>query len=202
LGRDLDQRVITLALESLSRWRTAGVVDDDFRLSINLTGECLRDDFLITRLGKLLSRLEIPPEQIVIEISEVAEQVEAAVVSRLRHLGVRVALDDVGMHRSNLDRLVSISPDIAKIDRQWLNDPIVLPKLVEICFGLGMEVIAEGVETARQQERLLSLGVLNQQGFLYDKPYPAVQFLANWGNTSVLKLQEEDTRRRKLRLVV
>lgn len=202
LARDLDHRVLTLALESLSRWRTAGVVDDNFRLSINLTGESLRDESLIARLGKILARLNLPPERVVIEISENAERVDASMISRLRNLGVLIALDDVGLHHSNLDRLVSISPDIAKIDRQWLNDPIVLPRLIDICFELGMEVVAEGVETTRQQERLLSLNVEYQQGFLFDRPCPAVEFLAGWTETKLLKLQDERSEQHTLRLVV
>jgi len=184
LGRELDHRVMTLSLEALARWRKSGLVKDDFRLTLNLTCESLADDSLVARLEKLLFRLSIPPEQLTIEISEETDNIDAKFIDQLRGLGVRIALDDVGLHRSNLDRLVSLSPHIAKIDRQWLNDEVVLPRLVDICHKLGMEVVAEGVENEKQYRYLRKLGVMYQQGFLFDRPSRAVQFLSQWGDLS------------------
>ncbi|MEE9321787.1 MAG: EAL domain-containing protein [Granulosicoccus sp.] len=184
LGRELDHRVMTLSLEALARWRKAGLVKDDFRLTLNLTCESLADESLAVRLNKLLSGLSIPPGQLVIEISEETDDIDAGCIDELRELGVLIALDDVGLHRSNLDRLVSLSPHIAKIDRQWLNDDVVLPRLVDICHQLGMEVVAEGVENEKQYRHLRKLGVMRHQGFLFDRPSRAVQFLSQWGDSS------------------
>lgn len=200
LGRELDHRVMTLALEALARWRKTGLVKDDFRLTLNLTCESLADDSLVARLEKLLSRLSIPPAQLTIEISEETDDIDAKFIDQLRGLGVLIALDDVGLHRSNLDRLVSLSPHIAKIDRQWLNDAVVLPRLVDICHQLGMEVVAEGVENEKQRKHLRKLGVVLQQGFLFDRASRAVQFLNQWGDLS--NTESLDSAAQDLKLVV
>jgi len=193
-GRAIDQCVLAKSLEAHARWRLAGIVSEEFRMSINLTGQSVRDPDLVPELRGHINRLRLPPHTIVLEISEETEEVDSDVLQRLRALGVLIALDDVGLNRSNLDRLVSIDPDIAKIDRRWLSDnvcavrggnrpntDVVLPKLIDICQRLGMDVIAEGVESAEQHAMLNDLGVAKFQGYLFDVPRPGVNFVSHWG---------------------
>ena len=181
LGRELDRRVMTRSLETLARWRGTGAVEEAFRLSINLTGESLRSPGLVDDVAEQLERLEIPPARLVVELSEETGDIDVTVLSRLRGLGVGLALDDVGLHRSNLDRLVGLAPDVAKIDRQWVDDDVVLPRLIDICRQLGMQIVAEGVENEAQLTRLHGLGVTSFQGFLFSRPAPAPAFLTRWG---------------------
>jgi len=184
LGRELDRRVMTRALEAFARWRLAGVVPDTFRIAVNLTGESLRTPAFVDDVREQLARLDVPAERLVVELSEKTVDIDATVLTRLRGLGVGLALDDVGLHRSNLDRLVGLAPDVAKIDRQWVNDDVVLPRLVDICRQLGMEVVAEGVETREQLERLGALDVDRFQGFLFGRPTRGVAFVGAWGRTA------------------
>ena len=181
LGRQLDRRVLERSIEGLARWRRAGVVDERFTLSVNVTGASLRDPALCAEVRASLARHRVPPSALVIEISERTGDFDLAVLHGLRGIGVRIALDDVGLHRSNIDRLVSVNPEIAKIDRQWLDDEVVLPRLVDLCRSLGFTLVAEGIETEVQLARLQALQVSRFQGYLFDRPRQAVRFVERWG---------------------
>ena len=114
-----------------------------------------------------------------------------------------MALDDFGLHHSNLDRLINLAPDSAKIDRRWMSDNIVLPRLVGICQQMDIEVVAEGVEKSEQLDMLKSLSVTMFQGYLFDKPAPAIQFISRWGSTPIAELENTPaTKSRDLKLVV
>ena len=184
LGRTLDSYVFERCTEALARWRRAGVVDDGFRLSLNITGASLHEPALADDLGQRLAIQGVPAANLVIEISEKTGDVDERLLTNLRALGVGIALDDVGLEHSNIDRLVALTPDIAKLDRQWLDDPVVLPRLIDLCRELGMQLIAEGVETHAQLARLQALSVTRFQGYLFDRPRPAVQFVERWGKLS------------------
>lgn len=185
LGRELDRRVMTRSVEALARWRRAGVVDDMFRLAINLTGESLRTASFVDDVAEQLERRDVPADRLVVELSEETGDIDVGVLSRLRDLGIGLALDDVGLHRSNLDRLVGLAPDIAKIDRQWVDDDVVLPRLIDICRQLGMQIVAEGVETEEQLARLTELGVTRFQGYLFGRAKRGVQFVSDWGSNGL-----------------
>lgn len=181
MGRALDSFMIERAVRSLSNWRRIGLVENKFRLAVNVTGTSLRDPQLASSVAATLNRYGVPPERLVIEISEKTGDITMPILESLRATGVKIALDDVGLHYNNLDRLVAIAPDVAKLDRQWMNDEVVLPRLIDLCQSLGLELVAEGVETEQQLTRLQSLAVTHFQGYLFDEPLPAVQFIERWG---------------------
>ncbi len=198
ISRDLDRCVLNTALAALARWRRCGMVDKDFRLSVNMIGQTLRDPGLFCEVRDSLERYAVPATALILEVSERAETIDELMLLRLRMLGVHIALDDVGMHHSNLDRLVRLQPDSVKIDRNWLRDPsgspdgdlfghnnqhtrIVLPKLIDICRLMGLSITAEGVESASQFEMMHELGVTVIQGYLFDRPRPGTHFIARWG---------------------
>jgi len=183
LGRELDRRVMTRSLEALARWRRTGIVEDTFRIAINLTGQSLLAPTFVFDVAEQLDRLGVPASHLVIELSEETGEIDSTVLGQLRDLGVGLALDDVGLHRSNLDRLVGLAPDIAKIDRQWVDDEVVLPRLIDICRQLGMQIVAEGVESVDQLERLQTLGVTRFQGYLFGRAMPDDAFVDAWGRT-------------------
>ncbi len=198
LGRALDRRVLERSIEGLARWRRAGVVDERFTLSVNVTGASLRDPSLAEELARILARHRVPPARIVIEISEKTGDFDIGVLEGLRATGVGIALDDVGLHRSNIDRLVSVNPEIAKIDRQWLADDVVLPRLIDLCRSLGFTLVAEGIETEAQLARLQGLQVTRFQGYLFDRPHQAVRFVERWGrHGGILETSNEAASERK-----
>jgi len=100
----------------------------------------------------------------------------------------------------NLSRFSFLKPDLAKIDRQWLNDPVVLPHLVAICTELNVEIVAEGIETREQLCLLHELGIKQFQGYLFDKPLRAVDFVSRWGQTSMESLGQSSMLSNTLRL--
>ncbi len=203
LGHELDKYVIGNAVHAVSRWRDAGMIDNDFTVSLNVTGETLRNPSCISLLTEALENKNLATHQLTIEISECTESLDPQLINRIKRTGIKVAVDDVGLHHSNLDRLTTLAPDSAKIDRRWMNDDIVLPRLVEICQQLDIEVVAEGVEKTEQLDTLKSLSVTRFQGYLFDKPAPAIQFISRWGITPIATLENAAvTKSRDLKLVV
>ena len=203
LGHELDKYVIFNALQAVSRWRDAAMIDNDFTVSLNVTGQTLRDPSCIKLLTSALEDTCLEAHQLTIELSEDTDSLDPHLINQLKATGIKVALDDVGLHHSNLDRLINLAPDSAKIDRRWMNDNIVLPRLVEICQQLDIEVVAEGVEVTEQLTTLKSLSVTLFQGYLFDKPSPAIQFISRWGISQFASLDSVSARKpRKLKLVV
>lgn len=136
-------------------------------------------------LDELLSGLN--PAHTVFEIVENAVIEDAArttsMLHTMREAGVRIALDDFGTGQSNLMRLRDLPVDIVKIDRGFvgtmpnsIKNASILKALVAMSEDLGFEIIAEGVETEAQLNRLRDLGIRQAQGFLLGAPAP----LAEW----------------------
>ena len=101
-------------------------------------------------------------------------------IRRLRTLGFRIAIDDLGAGYAGLSYFALLSPDVVKLDMSLvrnLNDSAIKQKLVgsmtALCRELGMRVVAEGVETAAERDTLMSLGADLLQGYFYAKPGPA-----------------------------
>ncbi len=99
-------------------------------------------------------------------------------------LGISIALDKLGTEPMNLGHTASLQPDIAKIDRRLLGDSVVAPHMVTICQELRLGIIVEGVETRQQMAILHNLGVSYFQGYLFDTPQRAVDFISRWGTSS------------------
>jgi EAL domain-containing protein (putative c-di-GMP-specific phosphodiesterase class I) len=173
----LDLNVLRLALGDTNPHQ--GV-----RVSTNASFGRLADAGMFAEMAAVVSDGPLPPEKVIVEISEkdptdVATSVRVA--DRLRDLGVRIALDDFGIGYSNLDRLLAIQPDIVKIDRSFvaaLHRPgastAALQSMIRMCHDLGAEVIGEGVETQSQRRTLEELGCDAIQGFLCGRPALAV----------------------------
>jgi len=180
VGRALDLRVIELAMADLASWRRRGIVDDDFRIAFNLGPGLIERPGIVEHLTELLARHGLDGRNVVAEIPETVGEVADELVSGLASLGMALAIDDVGCQFSNIERMVDLPAEIAKIDRRWTMDLDiddkdgiqVLKSLVHVCHLLGFDVIAEGVETAGQADILRQLGVTRFQGFHFAKPMP------------------------------
>ena len=136
-------------------------------------------------LDELLAGLD--PSRTVFEIVENAVIEDAArtksLLHTMREAGVRIALDDFGTGQSNLMRLRDLPIDIVKIDRSFvgtvpesIKNVAILKALAAMSEDLGFEIIAEGVETEAQLERLRDLGIRNAQGFLLGAPAPLTEW--------------------------
>lgn len=188
LAAALDTRVAEIALNTLADWHRRGAVPQHFRIALNAGSASMSDPQFVSRLAGLIEASGVRPNLVMIEIPETVEIISREAIESLRSLGVVLAIDDVGCQYSNLERMVDIEADVAKLDRRWIPDLAtvesstseVLRGLVAQCRALGLSVIAEGVETEEQLVMLAELGVDVFQGYLFGRPVSALDFERNW----------------------
>jgi len=156
-------------------------------LGVNLSPRQLRDENLVETVGSILASSGLPAHQLVLELTETAlvAQPEIAVerLQKIKDLGVRLAIDDFGVGYASLNYLREFPADILKIDRSYVGAirhpgeiPALVKGLLDLGRTLGLEVIAEGIETETQWHALQREGCQYGQGFLFSKPIPASDF--------------------------
>jgi diguanylate cyclase (GGDEF)-like protein/PAS domain S-box-containing protein len=168
------------------QWKNIG--GNQVRLSLNLSPQYLdRGDFFEKMRGALV-RYGIAPSQIEVEITEniCIRNPQHAIeqLNKLGQLGVSVAIDDFGTGYSSLAYLHRFPVHTIKIDQSFVKEihdehghyPVVLA-IISIARGLGLNLIAEGVETESQARYLRSNGCLTMQGYLYHRPMPLSRFI-------------------------
>ncbi|HEX8463927.1 MAG TPA: EAL domain-containing protein [Abditibacterium sp.] len=179
----LDLLVLRRACAQLQQWQ------QEFprlalSMSANLSSQQFdRSDFS-TEIERILRATELPPSSLKLEITEGVlmdnPQKAASVLHRLRERGIRLALDDFGTGYSSLSYLHNFPLDTLKIDQSFVRriEPNggnleIVRTIVALARNLGMDVVAEGVETADQMQQLAALGCDFGQGYLFSKPIPA-----------------------------
>ncbi|WP_420912078.1 EAL domain-containing protein, partial [Acidithiobacillus caldus] len=155
------------------------------RVAVNISTRHLLDARFLEDLQEALSNhASVPPEQLKIEITESAPLLNLAdaqsVLKSCQDLGVRIALDDFGTGNTSLTYLQQLPAHTIKVDQSFVRDMINDPKDLAIVAGvittsrmLGLEVIAEGVETAEYAALLAKIGCSHLQGYLFSRPLPA-----------------------------
>ena len=152
-------------------------IPDDVYLSVNVSPETLHDP----RLAQALH--SIPARRVIIELTErspIHDYEETRTrLTELRDLGARLAIDDVGSGFSGLAHVVELSPDLLKFDRSLVggvdtdeHKSALVARLTSYAEEVGMEVVAEGIETLAELDSLRELGVGTGQGFLLGRPGP------------------------------
>ena len=172
------------------QWNASG--NEAIRLSLNLSPQYLdRGDFFEKMRGALV-RYGISPAQIEVEITENIcirnPQYAIDQLNKLCQLGVSVAIDDFGTGYSSLSYLHRFPIHTIKIDQSFVKEihdehghyPVILA-IISIARGLGLHLIAEGVETDVQARYLKANGCLTMQGYLYHRPIPLSQFIGLLG---------------------
>lgn len=155
-------------------------------VSVNVSARQCLDQQLVTLIAGILKETGIPPGMLKLEITETAAMSDAGLVEELlegiQRLGVGIALDDFGTGYSSLIYLRRFPIQQIKIDRSFVQelasnpeDAAIVRAIIGLAHGLGVPVVAEGVETHGQREILLSHGCDILQGFLYARPMPAAQ---------------------------
>ncbi len=173
--------VIDTACAQLAQWQAQGL---HFRISINLSPHQLRQPDLADRIGQALAAHRLRPSHLVYEITESAMMENSAeerdTLARMAALGVRLSIDDFGTGYSSLAHLRHIPAQQLKIDRSFITDLAssdqarhVVQAVIQLAHGLGMEVVAEGVETQAQLQVLREQGCDLLQGFHIAPPMPA-----------------------------
>lgn len=175
---DLDMLVVETGLEQLKAWKSEL---SKIRISLNLSSLSLDHAELPRRIAKALERLGLPPHCLTLEITETAAidnpQATYKVLSDLKALGVRIALDDFGNGYASLAYLRYLPIDQLKIDRSLIqhvgsgsqDEKLVLAAIM-MGKSLGLEVVAEGVESQQQMDWLMAQGCDYAQGYWIGKP--------------------------------
>jgi len=171
------------ALTHLKTWITEGVCRSDATMSVNVSPRQLHDPQFVSVVAEALRRSRVTPDQLWLEVTEsvmIAEPDQAlSALNRLCDIGVRVAIDDFGTGYSSLSLLQKFPIQRLKIDRSFINgvsDDLSARSLVRtiIAMGdsLGLDMVAEGVESVRQLQTLAELRCAKAQGYLISHPVP------------------------------
>lgn len=152
-----------------------------FRMSVNLSPSELSSSMIVDVVRSVLARYQIPPDALVLEITETAAiaegQAALATLNELRMLGIGIAIDDYGTGMSTLEYLRKIPATELKIDRRFTNalldgpaDRAVMVSTIELAHILGLEVVAEGIETPEQLFALAQIRCDRGQGYHIARP--------------------------------
>jgi diguanylate cyclase (GGDEF)-like protein len=190
--------------EALRQCRTWALQGMELCVAVNLSTRNLLDVHLPDTVGELLARWEVPARLLELEITEstiLADPVRAMeILSRLDEMGIRLAIDDFGTGYSSLAYLKRLPVDELKIDKSFIlgmeeneNDAVIVRSTIDLGRNLGLRVVAEGVETAKAWNRLVSLGCDIAQGYYLSRPVPADQ-LTEWLRERAAKPRERRLR--------
>lgn len=179
--------LLPTAMSCLQTWRDSSESHDALTMNINLTSEQLLEPGLVQRLRTELTRHQLSPSALRIEITESttisAETKLVDTLEQIADLGVEIQLDDFGTGFASLRHLNELPISALKIDRSFVaslpngrRQIVMVRSLIELSHDLGLKVIAEGVESNDQFDLLASFGCDFAQGFLFDKPLDAAAF--------------------------
>ena len=182
--RELGLHVLEEACRQWQAWQVELNDEPAFTVSVNVSPRQLRDPSFVGEVWRILTRAGLPPSHLTLEITEsfMVDDPESARarLRELKTLGVRISMDDFGTGYSSLASLQDLPLDILKIDKLFVDHVAEDPRrtafaqaIIRMGKTLGLGLIAEGVETADQAERLQSLGCRFAQGFYFSRPVPA-----------------------------
>lgn len=184
---DLGARMLDMALGEAARWRAGTTALSTATVAVNVAPAQLEDPGFADTVRRALTHHGVPAPVLTLEITETTAASEAArpVLDRLAGWGVRLALDDFGMGFANLDQVRRLPVQIVKLDRSFVSGVMsrgaersIVRIVLELADALGLTVIAEGVETAAQEESLHRLGCRAAQGFLFAQPHASPEHAA------------------------
>ena len=178
--------VIEQACRQIGEWAGHGV---HHRVAINLSVHQLRDDGLVTRIRSSLRRHGVDPSRLLCEITETVamQDIEATqrTLAGLGAVGIFLSIDDFGTGYSSLSYLRQLPAKQLKIDRSFVHDiehssdaRALVDAVIHLAHALGLDVVAEGVETAGQRDILVRLGCDELQGYFFARPMSAEMLLA------------------------
>ncbi|MDY7561783.1 EAL domain-containing protein [Pseudomonas sp. 10B1] len=178
--------VLDQACRQLREWHDQGF--SDLRMAVNLSTVQLHHAELPRVVNNLLQIYRLPPRSLELEVTETGLMEDISTAAQhllsLRRSGALIAIDDFGTGYSSLSYLKSLPLDKIKIDKSFVQDLIdddddatIVRAIIQLGKSLGMQVIAEGVETSEQEAYIISEGCHEGQGYLYSKPLPARELL-------------------------
>ncbi|RXI61879.1 hypothetical protein DP125_03630 [Clostridium tetani] len=177
--QDISKWVIKTACKQKKRWQEKGF--NNLKVSINVSNNCLKEEGFLKEFEEILKQCDVDKNGIVVEITEtsIMHNLEEGMkmLSKLRESGIKIALDDFGTGYSSLNYLRKLPIDILKIDRDFIKDikyelqnEVILKHLIEVGHALGLEIVAEGIESLQQLSLLNTYECDIGQGYLFSKP--------------------------------
>jgi len=190
LSADVGRWTLHTAAAQAQVWRLAGI--PEFRIGVNLFGSQFRVGDLAVDACAVLDNTGLPGSALELEITENIilrhDETMLRPLRAVRELGVGIAFDDYGTGFGSLSMLRRLPVTRLKIDRSFVRDiceiqadAAIVRSILFLGRSLGLEVIAEGVETPEQAERLRRKGCPEAQGYLFRRPMTAVEFAAQFG---------------------
>ncbi|MCC0809378.1 EAL domain-containing protein [Methylobacterium sp. W2] len=181
--------VMRTACAQAAEWRRLGA--KDFRMGVNLCSAQFRNGNLAETVREILTSTGLPAANLELEITEnIVLRQEAGLAETLhavRESGVGIAFDDYGTGYASLSLLKRFPLTRLKIDRSFVTgmmgsskDETIVRAILQLGHGFGLDVIAEGIETAAEHARLRAKGCQEGQGYLFGKPMPADMFAARF----------------------
>jgi diguanylate cyclase (GGDEF)-like protein len=197
----ITQSVLQEACSQARIWRSQLPADFPFSISVNLPAKYLAKPDWVQEISALMAENGLPPEFLALEITESEIMEDPAsfsiALSHLNELGVKTYIDDFGTGYSSLKYLANLPVHALKIDRAFVSNldvdernSAIVRSVVSLAHNLGLQVIAEGVETSHQLEYLKALKCQYGQGFLFSRPgdsEQATQFLTAYGPGSATR---------------
>ncbi|MBV9389011.1 MAG: EAL domain-containing protein [Chroococcidiopsidaceae cyanobacterium CP_BM_ER_R8_30] len=173
--------VIYEACHQMQVWQAQFLADAPLSISVNISGRQFSQPDLSNQIEQILQELSLDPRTLKLELTEsaIVENVESAtgMLAQLRKLGVQLCMDDFGTGYSSLNYLHRFPIDMLKIDRSFVSrmsfdneNSEIVRTIVTLAHNLGMNVTAEGVETAEQLALLKELKCEYGQGYFFSKP--------------------------------
>jgi EAL domain-containing protein (putative c-di-GMP-specific phosphodiesterase class I) len=183
--------VVNTACRQMQQWQQDGIMFGS--LSINLSPADLEQPGFLADTIRSIRERDVDPARLEFEITEHSvlkeTDVTAKVLTAFRDVGVTIAIDDFGTGYSTFNYLKAIPVNTVKIDRSFVedmtdikDDAFIVMSMISMAHGLGINVIAEGIETPEQASMLIANGCDSMQGYLVSRPVPAAEvvgWLAN-----------------------
>ena len=171
------------ALTHLGEWIASGVCPRDATMAVNVSPRQLSDPNFVNLVSEALTRAHIPARQLWLEVTEgvMISQPDQALdaLTKLCDLGVRVAIDDFGTGYSSLSLLQKFPIHCLKIDRSFISGVAdnadarsLVRTIIAMCESMGLDIVAEGVESVRQLQVLGEMRCAKAQGYLISHPVP------------------------------
>lgn len=184
LIRPLTRWVIDTAAAQAAIWREAG---REIAVSVNLSARNLADHEVVEQIANALARHGLPPTALVAEITESAlmddPETAIGVVNAIAALGVKLSIDDFGAGYSSLAQLSRLPVHELKIDKAFVTrmldsgqEAAIVKSTIDLAHTLGLNVVAEGVESVEQWQRLVAYGCDVAQGYYLSRPVEAAAF--------------------------
>lgn len=180
--------VLETACAQLKTWES-GIDTQHLQLAVNVSARQFYEDNFVVQVQQMLNRYAINPDRLKLELTEslVLDDIHGTInkMNELRNIGVRFSMDDFGTGQSSLAYLTKLPLDQLKIDQSFVRnigvkntDAVIVQTIIGMGNNLGMEVIAEGVETEEQRAFLQENGCPICQGYLFSKPVSLEEFEA------------------------